>query len=88
VGQFDAEANTTALDESRRHVDAHRFDLPGWAAMLGQRASDGLDGLGIASFGHGQDRRVGFMPTELFLIPPKKLPRRKVFAPLVIFDRV
>jgi hypothetical protein len=31
---------------------------------------------------------VGFMPTELFLIPPKKLPRRTVFAPLVIFDRV
>ena len=42
------------VDEGRRHVDADRLDLLGWAAMRVQIVGQFLDGLGIAPLGDEQ----------------------------------
>jgi Transposase len=43
-----------ALGERRRHVNADGLDLLGRATVLVQFASNGLDGLGLASLGNGE----------------------------------
>ncbi len=43
-----------SVDEGRRHVDADRLDLLGWAAMRVQIVGQFFDGLGIATLGDEQ----------------------------------
>ena len=48
-----------AFDEGRRHVDADRLDLLGWAAMLFEFVCQRLDGFGLTSLGDAEHPAPG-----------------------------